>query len=641
MLEGTIQLGEALLRPDNVISNLILELQPRKNNKPLNVLKIKFNLEDGEVEIDVDEEMDEKTAEKYLYVGSADGPNSPQWYVSSTSMNYHLTETIYNLSNIDFGEELNNKIKHIFDNYYVDFKEDLKPKYRYALDLNKIGITDITMTELYEKVKKEVTNEKDVGKKLLDELKKSFEEYLKKELNTRFSNIGLYTIYIDDKPFSQFKEYKDVVVESKRPKSKKGNNIGICSVCGTNKDVSDDMTKMKIKYYTTNQVIFASGINKKSYYKNMQMCSNCMFKYLTGENYIINNMKTKLAAFDVYVVPQFVYGQPLDEVELNLASKEIMDSFNTVKSAEGLEKLRDEIEGSLDLKNEKSYFLLNFIFYKSSQQATKIQRMIKDVNPSIFEKIRIASNNAKNDFNSILGFNFKGTITLSSIYFMTPIRLDKKGDAAQYRDVLGIYDAVLTQNKLNRIHLINNLIECIRIIRYSKGSYNINPEKQSLEFYILTANMYLRFLEYLGCLKEGESLDVLSLKIKDHIKNYIEKVGYGEQETAVFLLGYLIGEIGNVQYKKPGSEGNKPILNKINFNGLDRLKIIRLTNDVFNKINQEKIRSFNEVTFFEMKKLLDANINNWKLNKDESLFYLLSGYSYATTLPMLREGDSK
>lgn len=48
-------------------------------------------------------------------------------------------------------------------------------------------------------------------------------------------------------------------------------------------------------------------------------------------------------------------------------------------------------------------------------------------------------------------------------------------------------------------------------------------------------------------------------------------MGYNEQETAMFLLGYLIGEIGNVQYRKT-EEGTKPILNKLNFNGLDRQK---------------------------------------------------------------------
>lgn len=642
MLEGIIQIGQALLKSDDIISNFIEDLQSTKKNKQLNVLKFNFLLDENKLDIDVAEEMDEHTAHKYSFVGSADGPNAPQWYVSSKSSNYHLTETVYNLSNIDFGEELNAKIKKVFKDFYVDFGDELKPKYRYALNLNKCGIIDITMDELFKKIKDQVNDEKKLGKKLLEAEKREFEKYLKDVKDINPNDIGLYTIFIDGEPISNFKKYRDVVVESKRLKGGK-KNTGVCSICGNNKNVTSNMTKMKIKYYTTNQIIFASDVTKSNYYKNMQMCSDCMFKFLAGENYILNNLQTRLAAFDVYIIPQFIYGEPLDESELNIATKKITNSFNTVKSYEGISKLRNEIDGSLDLRDEDSYFLLNFIFFKSSQQATKIQRLIKDVNPSIFEKVRHASDKARRDFVNVLGQDYKGAITLTSIYYMTPIRT-RKGEATQYRDLLETYDAILTGKKLNKKHLIDNLIECIKIIRFSKGSYNINPNNEVLEFYVIRANMYIKFLEYMGCLKEGKGLDVSELKVKDSIKNYIEKLGYDEQETAMFLLGYLIGEIGNAQYKKT-DEGNKPILNKLNFNGLDRSKIIRLTKDVFNKLNQEKdsngqkIIQYNEVTFFDMKRLLDKNINDWKLNKDESLFYVLSGYSYATAMPMLKKKE--
>lgn len=135
-------------------------------------------------------------------------------------------------------------------------------------------------------------------------------------------------------------------------------------------------------------------------------------------------------------------------------------------------------------------------------------------------------------------------------------------------------------------------------------------------------------------LKGGEGLAIEDLRVNDNLKSFISKMNYSEEQTAMFLLGTLIGEIGNVQYKK--NEGNKPILNKLNFNGIDKSKFIRLTKDVFNKLNQEKIRTFNEVTFFEMKRLMDKNIETWSLNKEENLFYILSGYSFATTLPMLK-----
>ncbi len=113
MLEGIIQAGDALLKSDDLISNFILELQPTKKNKQLNILKFKFDLNNQRLEIDTSEEMDNDTAKKYRYVGSADGPNSPQWFASSTSSNYHLTETFYHLSRMDFGEDLNLKVKKI------------------------------------------------------------------------------------------------------------------------------------------------------------------------------------------------------------------------------------------------------------------------------------------------------------------------------------------------------------------------------------------------------------------------------------------------------------------------------------------------------------------------------------------------
>ena len=55
MLEGILQVGEALFKSDNIISNLILELPYKKRNKQLHVLKIKCHLEDEKVEIDVNE----------------------------------------------------------------------------------------------------------------------------------------------------------------------------------------------------------------------------------------------------------------------------------------------------------------------------------------------------------------------------------------------------------------------------------------------------------------------------------------------------------------------------------------------------------------------------------------------------------
>lgn len=637
MIEGLIQIGEALSSKEDSLTSFIQEVSPTRKNKQLNVLKINFDLKNNKMTFDVNEEMDDNTSQKYNYIGSASGTNSPQWYASSTMINYHVSETIFNLSKLDLGDDLNKKISEVLEKYYYLIDESLPDKYKYGLNVEKYGISCEKMKSIYTKAKEGKTKPGDIGKAIISIVNKEIDDYLKKNYDMNLTDFGLFVLLIDGEVITQNNEYIKEAIKSKEPKVESSiANRGSCSICQSRKEISMDMTKTKVKLYTTNQIIFANNLDKNNYFKNMQMCKSCMFKYLAGENYMQNKLRVKLSNFDVYIIPQFVYGEPLNEMELNKVTDKVVKSFNTVKSFSGIEKMREDIINILDFKDSDGYFLLNFMFYKSSQASTKVQAFIKDVNPSIFERLAEASINTYEDMKGILGSNLKEQVNLTTVYYMNPVRL-KKGDSTQYRDVLQSYDSILTGRKLNVRNIIGNIIECIRIIWFGKDSYNIAPKDNNLEFYILRANMYIKFLEYMGTLKGGSGLVLESRNIKKELKDFIENMGYDEEQTAMFLLGSLIGEIGNIQYKRTEG-GNKPILNKLNFNGIDKNKIIRLTKDVFNKLNQEKIRHFNEITFFEMKKLIDKNIENWSLNKDENLFYILSGYSFITTIPMLK-GD--
>ena len=110
------------------------------------------------------------------------------------------------------------------------------------------------------------------------------------------------------------------------------------------------------------------------------------------------------------------------------------------------------------------------------------------------------------------------------------------------------------------------------------------------------------------------------------------------QKQALFLIGYLIGEIGSKQSHTSDTK-KKPILNKINFQGMDYQKLMRLTNDIFEKLNQNKILSFNENIFSAAKKLLDSNVH-WKLSNQENVFYVLSGYSFSNYMTRKRSKDN-
>lgn len=641
-----MQIGEAAMVQGDLLSSLIKEVDViNKKGRQRHVLIFNFKISENKLTIEADEEMTEKSAAKYLYIGSADGPNSPQWYATSTTAFYHLTETVNNLKNIDLGEELNESIKQIFEKYYYDLGENVDKKYRYVLNLSSFGIGSVSPKNMLKEIKEEAERENYDRKKFIEKLKnrisKSLEDYIKEAYSLKIDEIGLFTICIDGKPLAQFEEYREAVLKSKTSNKKEKSKSKVkekkfCSICKSTEAVTSDMAKTQIKFYTTNQLIFGSGISKEGYDKNMLLCRNCMNKLLAGETYIKNNLDTNLAGFNVYLVPHFVYGNPLSKEDLDIVCESVKKGFNTAKNAAAIRELQNEIENSIALEDEDRYYLLNLIFYKASQKSTKLQRLIKDINPTIFSKIVKCSTKVTMLFKDFGASFEKMMISLEGIYYLTPIRRNNKGEDQQYRELLSIYDAIFTQRKIKKNLLISNINRAAKIIYLEEQGFNIKGGQ--IYNKIIEGNMFIKFLELMGCLEEEKVLDVSKLMIKEEIKNYISKMGYNEQQTALFLLGCLVGEVGNAQYSRSkaleNGEAKKPILNKLNFNGMEKSRVMWLSNQILNKLKQEKLLRYNEGIYGEHKALLDANIDKWKLSKQDNLFYILSGYAFATTRPM-------
>lgn len=657
MEEGIMQIGQAVYSEDDMIDNIVAKLNSVKGKNKIqqHVLKFNFSTKEKKLLLDAKEEIKDDTAKKYLYVEKIGSPRLPQWLVSKNSCQYHLTEIIPNLCELPLGEELNKKFKFILQNYYVDLGENEDKKYRYFLNLKYFGMSNEDAADVFKKITEENSDKKEAYKLLVSSCRKSLEDYVKNSFGVKPDEIGLYTILVDDEPIAARNEYIEYVVKRKMYSSKekgKGKNDKesggvikqnsyICSMCGSKVSSLGELEKISIKTFTTNQVIFASELDRKNYFKNMTICSDCMKKLLSGENYIKNNLDTTLGGFNLYLIPHFIVGQPLDKEELDEAAKSIKYSFNNVKNYEGIREFKSFTEQEKALNDEKFYYLINMMFYKKVNQGTKVQRLIRDVNPSVFEKIAENSRKVKMLFNKIVGQNYRGTVSLESVYYFTPVRL-KQGENMQYNRLLSIYDGIFTGRMFDKGVIIRNILDTAEIIILEKQGYNIKVGGSfDVGYTIVNSDMYVKFLQYMGCLKEEENLVEYELNVKEDMKGYIKGMGYNEQQAALFLLGCLMGEIGNKEYSR-SSEGKKPVLNKLNFGGMDKSRLVRLANDIFNKLNQEKILKYNEKTFGECKRLFDKNQNSWKLNKDENLYYILSGYGYATTRPMLnkKEGEN-
>ena len=121
---------------------------------------------------------------------------------------------------------------------------------------------------------------------------------------------------------------------------------------------------------------------------------------------------------------------------------------------------------------------------------------------------------------------------------------------------------------------------------------------------------------------------------QQRIEMFFSRMAYTDAQKAMFYLGRALNVIAYKQYQK-GYE-TKPVLNKLNYNGMDKEDIVRLRKDLGEKTQQFSLHRQTEHSFGRFTNLF--NYNNWPLKPEETLFFILSGYSFHEPTP---KKDSK
>ena len=92
----------------------------------------------------------------------------------------------------------------------------------------------------------------------------------------------------------------------------------------------------------------------------------------------------------------------------------------------------------------------------------------------------------------------------------------------------------------------------------------------------------------------------------------------------MFYLGRILSSIAYAQYKK--GHDSKPVLNKINFNGMDVQSIIRLSLDLSEKARQYNLHLETDGNFARFRE--NFNEKQWNMSNEQNVFYLMAGYSF-------------
>ncbi|WPR77954.1 TM1802 family CRISPR-associated protein [Algoriphagus sp. NG3] len=380
------------------------------------------------------------------------------------------------------------------------------------------------------------------------------------------------------------------------------------------------------KIFQTTASNYASGF--ADFRKNFQTNQSTIAALDKASEYALSKLQTRIAGITHIVIPNFLH-KDLDELDIEETELFLDRSSELLFKYSSLEA---DVERELP---DTDLFWLNYIAFESDGNSFKVMNHIKDVNSKYLKKLTEVFASTEGKFRSYIGgklpFNFQ------SVYYMIPSRDSNK---SKNNPALHLFKDILEQRKIESAFLFRHFTNLALCHWYGRYAAFPNIRKNdSFDFAIKDAvfkySALIYALKKLNIVtmenKESEPLEnqvqVVKSDFQQRIDNFFEKMEYGTNEKTMFYLGRILSSIAYAQYKK-GHE-SKPVMNKINFNGMDVQSIIRLSLDLSEKVRQYNLHRETEGNFARFRE--NFNEKQWNMSSEQNVFYLMAGYSFGLT----------
>ena len=627
MINGIYQIGKAA-RIGKKVPEIAVDIPSRKKDLKYKIGKINFNLDKDVIELDLDEEYEPGDEKRYKFInlrltstqnqpfatftdlkrftGEKKKDGSPKPYAIWISMENDLRD-IYSSKEVSEGlkaqiERFLKQLKYIKENFYSNS----------LVDLSRI-------------------------ENLPDGL--DFKKFVKSKISKK-EEVIFWTIKVNGR-YVVDKEFYDEILKKKLIYDKEIIGNVVCSLCGTEVNrYFDDLGMLPIKFFINDKIGFSQNLSNE-WSGNFTLCENCYLSLFAGEKFVMNKLKGNVETVNFIVIPEFLDKLPVIPENLAEWSEYMQSSYNPFKLFGNASKVKNKLDDFR--KYEGFYFLLNYIFYEKNNSQFKLLGFIKDVPNGRLDDLRNGFNKYKNRCSKLFPelLNNSRLNNFEDIYNIFPLRISKQGGKKKILGipkVMDVFTSLLEATKIERDFLIHEFWLGSKAKYFGNQSYHNVSKFKSLEAYILQTHQLLILLKSLKLLNGGKAMEVTN--VPEEFQSYIKEVGFDEKETSLFLLGTLIADIGSKQSKN--HNGKKPILNKINFQGMSLERIKILFNEVYEKLVQQGILyPDEELTYGSAKRFFDKHIKDWNLKPYESVYYLLSGYAYKTQLNIHKAKESK
>ncbi len=581
----------------DILKNKINSIKLKKTDSY--ICEINFNTNQRKIDIipkPVSNENMEKLANEYLWVGNLKG-SIPQWHITSDNLSYVLNSISVLLEKLDNNSNLKSNLTNIFKQYYANVG---KVQY-FNISNIKIHIIDKDYTINF--TPGGINSRKYLNKIIIDELLKQTNN-----LNDYYRSICLYTISIDNKLLAKDEEYIKILKDSMSP-SEDNYITGVCSVCGRKGNVTDDTSKFTFKYYNKDKISFASNINNFS--KNFSICNECYQKILNAENYISKNLKSYLGNSNIMIIPESI---PFAQSDLSI--EKIFKITNSI-----IKDNARELSNIEEITSDS--YIINIMFYQQNNNFFKIINIIPEIPESRILKIARSLINVHTELISIFPSLASKDLNIQEFYKTLVFSSAEK----KYKEALNTIIDLFKFKNIDEIKILKLYLDGISDYYHKNGRIN--------EIVIILMDYYIKFLMEIGLIS--------GLRQNNHMKagenymkeiEFIENQGYSDEQKALFWMGYAIKKIGSVQFSN--NIKSNPMLEKINFQGMNFNALEKLVNQIDEKVKQYKIYASNMgyalfmIHSIMSKYSLDGN--KWPINDVSNVFLIMTGYSVASQL---------
>jgi CRISPR-associated protein Csh1 len=596
-------------------------------------------------------EIDPAVLRHYCWVGNAKG-HRPQHYLITDQLRYLVGPAPVNPAPVNLlaalevlglsGGLLYQRLDTLIKTFYATL-----PGGSRVLDPARVAMAEPDfVASVWERTSgKPLERAKAVGKEAAALLR----QRLLRGLGVDAADAVLWTLLFEGEPLVADSDYAALVLQDKggTPEGAAGTATGVCSVCGAEgRTVTTDFARLDfLKYYINDKLGAASGLSEEGFARNFAACGECFRGLVVAEKYVRQHLGLRVGSLDFLVLPAFLRDPGLGRKDLETWAAKLKARVGAfanltqwLEALGGDKGLEEELQVFLEDLPHEEVALLNFLFYRKPEGKSefRILGLAKDIAPSRISRLLRHSHRLANWAGERLGPD-RWWLDLTRIYNLIP--LAEGAREAEFKRVVHIYTALLAGQPLDYGFLVRQFVALAQIFLTNNfQGTNVRPptagyEEVELARRLLQAGLFLKLLHEESLLEggnflRGHGLELEAELLPEQMRAYLTEMAYNGAQAGLFMLGYLLNQVGRAQGER--GYASKPVLEKVNYNGMLWPKVMRLANLLLDQLRQHDLLRYHESLYAAMKRLLDAHREDWPLSPEENVFYILSGYAYAT-----------